>query len=196
MTDYTERDECSIYFKHNILLYLLPGTLIMICNAIFFAIMFVNVVCQNKIKSLTGRKVSIQLHIPQFMKKVALLMLIFIFQKKYVMSLVQVFGLFWCIAFPLMWLRETRILGNLVFAVLVANQGIVIFIVRCMNEREIRSELLEYTLYRKIFHRVLTITDERYSVNKHGRTEVTGIFALSSGSGKCILSSSDMDTRL
>ncbi|XP_065220040.1 adhesion G-protein coupled receptor G4 isoform X2 [Planococcus citri] len=171
LTDYSERDECGIYFKHNLILYLLPGALIMICNVIFFAIMFINVVCKNKIKSLTGRK------------------------KKYIMSLVQVFGLFWCIAFPLMWLGETRFLGHLVFTILVANQGIVIFFVRCMNEREIRNELMEYTVYRKIFHHVLTISEEKSSY-KNGKTEVTGIFCMSTGSGKCILTSTDMESRL
>lgn len=110
------------------------------------------------------------------------------------MSLVQVFGLFWCISFPLLWVNATRLLGHIAFTIFVSTQGIIIFIVRCVNEREIRAELLRYTLCRKIFHRVLHVNDGKHYKSNKG--EVTGVFALSSvsGSSKCFMLSSETNS--
>lgn len=96
------------------------------------------------------------------------------------LSLVQVFGMFWSLAFPFLWFQPTRFLGQILFAVTVSSQGAVIFMVRCLNEKDIKQEIKEWTISRRVFKRVLPISD---STNSSGGIKTTDIATLDSCSG-------------
>ena len=68
-------------------------------------------------------------------------MLFLQFQVKYLLALAQVFNLVWCVTFPLLWFRRTRLLSQYLIAILVSTQGILFLTLRCAKDSELKRYL-------------------------------------------------------
>jgi hypothetical protein len=140
MTDYSS-NKCELGFSkiYEFALYVLPCFLILGSNSLLFVWMMAKVTCKNSLSRLGDRKVSTiwthehGYHSAQHYPCE--------FQVKYVLALAQVFNMVWCVTFPLLWFRTTRLLGQYLIASLVSTQGVLVLTVRCTKDAELKHRL-------------------------------------------------------